>query len=115
MNKTSLVVLQLTSVFLLVAAFQGAPAAVPEMIQIQGTLEAPGGGPLTGTYFCHVRIWDASEEGLRPDLRRDFRRIGSPGVFRELENRAARIPLILRLLGRQGDGGGSPNSLKFPS
>jgi hypothetical protein len=38
-------------------------AAVPETITIQGTMEAPGGGPLTGTYACSVRIWDASVGG----------------------------------------------------
>ncbi|MCG3198187.1 MAG: hypothetical protein GHCLOJNM_02681 [bacterium] len=38
-------------------------AAVPDTITIQGTLEAPGGGPLTGTYSCAVRIWDASVGG----------------------------------------------------
>jgi hypothetical protein len=38
-------------------------AAVPDTITIQGTLEAPGGGPLTGTYLCAVRIWDASMGG----------------------------------------------------
>ena len=38
-------------------------AAVPETITIQGTLEAAGGGPLTGTYMSVVRIWDASVEG----------------------------------------------------
>ena len=38
-------------------------AAVPETITVQGTLEAPGGGPLTGTYLSAVRIWDASVGG----------------------------------------------------
>ncbi|MCB9769400.1 MAG: hypothetical protein H6752_14470 [Candidatus Omnitrophica bacterium] len=40
-----------------------ADAAVPETITIQGTLEDPSGGPMTGTYHYAVRIWDASVGG----------------------------------------------------
>ena len=47
----------------LTSRIQLAWATVPETITIQGTLEAPGGGPLTGTYACSVRIWDASVGG----------------------------------------------------
>jgi DNA-binding beta-propeller fold protein YncE len=63
MKKTDLLFSRLASIIVSVSALHSAWAAVPETITIQGTLKAPGGGPLTGTYFCAVRIWDASVDG----------------------------------------------------
>jgi hypothetical protein len=40
-----------------------ADAAVPSSINIQGTLQAPDGGPLTGTYPCQVRFLDQNAGG----------------------------------------------------
>src|SRR3972149_2108662 len=63
MKKFNPFIFRLASVFVLTAALHGVWAAVPETITIQGALEGPGGGPLTGTYASAVRIWDASEGG----------------------------------------------------
>ena len=41
----------------------GAFAAVPESVSIQGTLEAPGGGPLTGTHAYQLRFFNDSTAG----------------------------------------------------
>ncbi|MCA9413789.1 MAG: hypothetical protein KC944_21415, partial [Candidatus Omnitrophica bacterium] len=59
---TQIAIRVFTSVVLFIAAHSGW-AVVPETITIQGTLEAPGGGPLTGSYISAVRIWDASVGG----------------------------------------------------
>ncbi|MCA9432258.1 MAG: hypothetical protein KC940_17230, partial [Candidatus Omnitrophica bacterium] len=54
------ILVSLVTVFLFVPIVA---ATVPETITIQGILEAPGEGPLTGNYLSAVRIWDASTSG----------------------------------------------------
>ena len=60
MGTSNRTLLLMAMVGCLLTGSAGLRAEVPDTILIQGTLEASGGGPLTGSHGYLIRFFDAS-------------------------------------------------------
>jgi len=72
----------LTGIFgCMMTCSMGIRAEVPETILIQGTLEAAGGGPLTGSHEYLIRFFDASVAGTELSAATGIMQLSDAGRF----------------------------------